>query len=162
METNFSWLAISNLSYLQQNLGAEEFSLLATAEPESDELLGKTFRSAKTVYLDAWSPLVQALMEEKPGMASTAHGHQVGGRLFGGGEKTATKERLASFYEALDEVARLHHAFPFRSGDAELRVSLRRDVSRLIMPLYKTFVTKARTSGFSKGKSSPLAPGCTH
>lgn len=136
-------------------MGAEQFSLLATSEPESDELLEKTIRSAKTVYLDAWSPLVQALMEEKPGSVVTTHGHQVGGRLFGGGsEKAATKERLASFYEALEEVARLHRAYPFRSGDVEMRGNLRRDVSRLIMPLYKTFVTKARTSGFSKGASS--------
>lgn len=57
------------------------------------------------------------------------------------------------FYDGLDDLERLHRAFPIARDDAQLREKLRSDVVRMICPMYARFLAKHRTGDFSKSES---------
>ncbi|KAE8227219.1 hypothetical protein CF326_g7596 [Tilletia indica] len=122
-----------------------------------EELLSQTLRQANARYLDAWAPLVTYLMED----ASSSGGGGGGWKAAyprGGfdSDKMPTKERFAKFYEGLDDLERLHRAYPVGREDRELRERLKKEVGRMIVPLYTRFVTKHKTSGFSKDPSKHI------
>ncbi|KAL9936033.1 hypothetical protein V8E36_004875 [Tilletia maclaganii] len=125
-----------------------------------EDLLSQTLRQANSRYLDAWAPLVSYLMDDagSSGGGGSGRGGWGGAHVRGGydAEKIPTKERFAKFYETLEELDRLHRAYPVGREDVALRERLKKEVGRMILPLYGRFVTKHKTSGFSKDPSKHI------
>ena len=140
----------SNVGYIKKELentaATEEgtVSVLGYLGEDGQELLAGTLRIAFASYLDGWSPCVSALMEDVP--LSGAHSASKGAAsklatsLGGGNEKVIVKDRLARFYECLDEMEQLHRAYPLSKEDLEIKVKLLRDVSRYAATLFN-FIT---------------------
>ncbi|CAD6896763.1 unnamed protein product [Tilletia controversa] len=122
-----------------------------------EELLAQTLRQANARYYDAWAPLVTYMMEDAN--AGSSGGGWKAAYPRGGyhdSDKMPTKERFAKFYEALDDLERLHRAYPVGREDRELKERLKKEVGRMICPLYTRFVTKHKSSGFSKDPSKHI------
>lgn len=104
---------------------------------DGQELLAGTLRIAFASYLDGWSSCVSALMEDVPlsGAPSTSKGaaSKPATSLGGGSDKAIVKDRLARFYECLDEMEQLHRAYPLSKEDLEIKGKLLRDVSRYLI-----------------------------
>jgi carbon monoxide dehydrogenase subunit G len=60
----------------------------------------------------------------------------------------------SKFYDGLEDLERLHRAFPVAKDDPQLREKIRSDVVRMVCPMYARFLAKHRTSDFSKSKST--------
>ncbi|EPQ31833.1 uncharacterized protein PFL1_00032 [Pseudozyma flocculosa PF-1] len=125
-----------------------------------EDLLLSATRQANTAYLDAWSPVVSTLMEDQPlaGAQSQYHRHATTKLMGVGGasEKNQVKDRFAKFYEGLDDLERLHRAYPFSREDQELKERLRRDVERMVCPMYAKFMAKHRAGDFTKNPSKHI------
>ena len=124
-----------------------------------EDLLNTAFRQANTAYLDAWSPVVAPLMEDQPLNANQHYHRHATSKLIGvgsGSEKNQVKDRFAKFYEALDDLERLHRAYPVSREDVELKERLRRDVTRLVCPMYGRFLGKHKASDFTKNPSKHI------
>ncbi|KAN0066570.1 exocyst complex component exo70 [Thecaphora frezii] len=125
-----------------------------------EDLLTSATRQANTAYLDAWGPVVATLMEDQPitGPNSQYHRHATTKLMGvgGGSEKNQVKDRFAKFYEGLDDLERLHRAYPFSREDGELKERLKRDVERMVCPLYGKFMAKHRASDFTKNPSKHI------
>ncbi|KDN48502.1 hypothetical protein K437DRAFT_267572 [Tilletiaria anomala UBC 951] len=156
---------LNNVGFLQRELAAapvsqnNNVSMLEVLGQDCDDMLSGTLRSAHTAYLDAWGPCVQALMEDVPlagGTQSSGAKSKLATSLGGGNDKAIVKDRLARFYECLDDMEQLHRAFPFSKEDLEVRTKLLREVSRMICPLYNKFIVKHRQSGFSRDPSKHI------
>ncbi|KAJ9478091.1 Exocyst complex component EXO70 [Pseudozyma hubeiensis] len=163
---------LNNIGHLRRILSAPLPSYLGAAEDGSsvsivslhlgemgDDLLGTALRQANTAYLDAWSPVVAPLMEDQPLNATTHYHRHATSKLIGvgsGSEKNQVKDRFAKFYEALDDLERLHRAYPVSKEDHELKDRLRRDVTRLVCPMYGRFVAKHKASDFTKNPSKHI------
>ena len=161
---------LNNIGHLRRTLSAPLPSHLGAAEDGSsasiislylgemgDDLLGTALRQANTAYLDAWSPVVAPLMEDQP-LTANYHRHATS-KLIGvgsGSEKNQVKDRFAKFYEALDDLERLHRAYPVSREDHELKERLRRDVTRLVCPMYARFLAKHKASDFTKNPSKHI------
>lgn len=59
---------------------------------------------------------------------------------------------FSKFYDGLDDLERLHRAYPIARDDPLLRDRLRNDVIRMICPMYARFLAKHRTGDFSKSE----------
>ncbi|UZJ52730.1 hypothetical protein CBS101457_002050 [Exobasidium rhododendri] len=114
------------------------------------ELLDGALRAANTTYLDAWNPIVGAIIEEGVGLNTKSGSKITAMTMGGGGERAAVKDRFAKFYDGLDDLERLHRAFPVAKDDPQLREKLRSEVIRMICPMYARFLAKHRASDFSK------------
>ncbi|SJX61934.1 related to Exocyst complex component Exo70 [Sporisorium reilianum f. sp. reilianum] len=161
---------LNNIGHLRRTLAAPLPSYLGAAEDGSsvsiislhlgemgEDLLGTALRQANTAYLDAWSPVVAPLMEDQP-LNANYHRHATS-KLIGvgsGSEKNQVKDRFAKFYEALDDLERLHRAYPVSREDHELKERLRRDVTRLVCPMYARFLAKHKASDFTKNPSKHI------
>lgn len=163
---------LNNIGHLRRSLSAPLPSYLGAAEDGSsvsiislhlgemgDDLLATAMRQANTAYLDAWSPVVTPLMEDQP-LNVNAHYHRhATSKLIGvgtGSEKNQVKDRFARFYEALDDLERLHRAYPVSREDVELKESLKRDVTRLVCPMYTKFMGKHKAGDFTKNPSKHI------
>lgn len=121
---------ISNVGHLRRELSLS--SIIDLFGSTGDELLTTAMRSANTAYLDAWGPVVSPLMEEGLN-SSRAGGKGALGGLGGGSERNAVKDRFAKFYEGLDDLERLHRAYPISKEDGELKDRLKNDVVRYVL-----------------------------
>lgn len=163
---------LNNIGHLRRTLAAPLPSYLAAAEDSSsasilslhlgemgDDLLSTALRGANTAYLDAWSPVVAPLMEDQPLNAGAHYHRHATSKLIGvgsGSEKNQVKDRFAKFYEALDDLERLHRAYPVSREDTELKERLRRDVTRLVCPMYARFLGKHKAGDFTKNPSKHI------
>ena len=163
---------LNNIGHLRRTLSAPLPSYLGAAEDGSsvsilslhlgemgDDLLTTALRQANTAYLDAWSPVVAPLMDDQPLNAETHYHRHAASKLIGvgsGSEKNQVKDRFAKFYEALDDLERLHRAYPVSREDHELKERLRRDVTRLVCPMYARFLGKHKASDFTKNPSKHI------
>lgn len=126
------------------------------------ELPGGAMRQATKAYLDVWSPVAGALMDDNisaalgssmANISSVPSSRSASSKITAMGssnEKNAVKDRFAKFYDSLDDLERLHRAYPIAREDPQLRERLRSDVVRLVCPLYARFVAKHRAGDFSK------------
>ncbi len=119
---------LNNIGHLRRTLAAPLPSYLGATEDGNsvsilslhlgemgDDLLGTALRQANTSYLDAWSIVVTPLMEDQPLNAGAHYHRHATSKLIGvgsGSEKNQVKDRFAKFYEALDDLERLHRAYP--------------------------------------------------
>ncbi|CCF53274.1 hypothetical protein NDA11_003534 [Ustilago hordei] len=163
---------LNNTGHLRRTLSAPLPSWLGAGEDEKpasivslhlgemgEDLLNTAFRQANTAYLDAWSPVVAPLMEDQPLNANQHYHRHATSKLIGvgsGSEKNQVKDRFAKFYEALDDLERLHRAYPVSREDVELKERLRRDVTRLVCPMYGRFLGKHKASDFTKNPSKHI------
>lgn len=123
---------LNNIGHLQRDLAAASL-LHDYLGPTGNDLLTGALRQARTGYLDAWHPVVSALMDEGGGLNSKSGSSKLGGGVLGGGEraqKEDAKQRFARFFEGLEDLERLHMAYPLSRDDEELRENLRREVIR--------------------------------
>ncbi|KIS70687.1 uncharacterized protein UMAG_01845 [Mycosarcoma maydis] len=162
---------LNNIGHLRRSVSAPLPSYLGAAEDGSsvsiislhlgemgNDLLGTALRQANTSYLDAWSPVVAPLMDDQPLNATQYHRHATS-KLIGvgsGSEKNQVKDRFARFYEALEDLERLHRAYPVNREDHELKERLTRDVTRLVCPMYARFLAKHKASDFTKNPSKHI------
>lgn len=76
-------------------------------------------------------------MEDNVGLTSgKSSGTKLGAGVLGGGEraqKEDAKQRFAKFFEGLEDLERLHMAYPLSRDDDELRESLKREVLRWVL-----------------------------
>jgi hypothetical protein len=87
---HFVSVSNSNVGHLRREL--THSGILSSQLGETGEqLLVSAMRSANTSYLDAWGPVVSALMDEQ---VQPQRGAKLAG-LGGGGEKAAVKDRFA-------------------------------------------------------------------
>ncbi len=163
---------LNNIGHLRRTLMAPLPNYLGAAEDGGsasivslhlgemgDDLLGTALRQANTAYLDAWSPVVAPLMEDQPLNANAHYHRHATSKLIGvgsGSEKNQVKDRFARFYEALDDLERLHRAYPVSREDHELKDRLRRDVIRLVVPMYARFLGKHKAGDFTKNPSKHI------
>ncbi|SPO23353.1 related to Exocyst complex component Exo70 [Ustilago trichophora] len=163
---------LNNIGHLRRTLSSPLPSYLGAAEDGSsvsilslhlgevgDDLLATALRQANTAYLDAWSPVVAPLMDDQPLNANTHYHRHATSKLIGvgsGSEKNQVKDRFAKFYEALDDLERLHKAYPVSREDHELKDRLRRDVTRLVCPMYARFLGKHKAGDFTKNPSKHI------
>ena len=159
---------LNNIGHLKRTLGAssssayenEDTSIIRNHLGElGEELLSSAMRQANTAYLDAWSPVVAPLMEDQPllgGPGSQYHRHATSKLMGGGSEKNQVKDRFAKFYEGLDDLERLHRAYPFSKEDQELKLRLKHDVTRLVCPMYARFLNKHKAGDFTKNPSKHI------
>lgn len=125
------------------------------------ELLSNAMREARTAYLDAWGPVVSALMDEGAGLNAKSGSSKLGGGVLGSGEraqKEDAKQRFARFFEGLEDLERLHMAYPLSRDDDELRDNLKRDVIKLVLPLYRRFSAKQMAANFSSNPGKYMRP----
>ncbi|PWY98442.1 hypothetical protein BCV70DRAFT_201756 [Testicularia cyperi] len=163
---------LNNIGHLRRMLAAPLPSYLGANEDGSaastislhlgemgDDLLATALRQANTAYLDAWSPVVAPLMDDQP-LAHTSQYHRhATTKLIGvgsGSEKNQVKDRFAKFYEGLEDLERLHRAYPFSKQDQDLKDRLRRDVTRLVCPMYTRFLAKHKAGDFTKNPSKHI------
>lgn len=163
---------LNNIGHLQRSLSAPLPSYLGATEDGGsvsilslhlgdmgEDLLATALQQANTAYLDAWSPVVAPLMDDQPLNASTHYHRHATSKLIGvgsGSEKNQVKDRFAKFYEALDDLERLHRAYPVSREDHELKERLRRDVTRLVCPMYARFLGKHKAGDFTKNPSKHI------
>lgn len=163
---------LNNIGHLRRSLSAPLPSYLGATEDGGsvtivslhlgemgDDLLATAMRQANTAYLDAWSPVVAPLMEDQPLNANAHYHRHATSKLIGvgsGSEKNQVKDRFARFYEALDDLERLHRAYPVSKEDHELKDRLRKDVTRLVCPMYARFLGKHKAGDFTKNPSKHI------
>ncbi|CAO1620193.1 unnamed protein product [Jaminaea pallidilutea] len=152
---------LNNMGRLQQDLNSSS-AIQKYMQPEGNEILAKALIDSRKAYLDAWSPVVTAIKDDSiPGSSRHGGGKLGGGVLGGSGEraqKEDAKQRFARFFESLDDLERLHAAYPLGREFDELRSSLQKDVVRLVLPLYSRFVAKQMAAHFSSNPSKHLKP----
>ncbi|PWN47507.1 hypothetical protein IE53DRAFT_247186 [Violaceomyces palustris] len=172
---------LNNIGHLNRGLKAPLAGSGATRDPADacilsnvlgtvgEQLISGAMRSANTAYLDAWGPVISPLMEDGGGLTSNSTNPSsllssnvtsttsttTTSRLLGGSsnEKNSIKERFTKFSDSLEDLERLHRAYPFSKEDTELKQKLRSEVTRLVLPLYKRFLAKYRNVDFSKNPS---------
>ncbi|SNX83029.1 related to Exocyst complex component Exo70 [Melanopsichium pennsylvanicum] len=163
---------LNNIGHLRRTLSSSLPSFLGATEDGAsvsmlslhlgeigDDLLNTALRQANAAYLDAWSPVISPLMEDQPLNAGAHYHRHATSKLIGvggGSEKNQVKDRFAKFYEALDDLEKLHRAYPVSREDAELKESLRRDVTRLVCPMYARFLGKHKAGDFTKNPSKHI------
>lgn len=98
---------LNNISYVRREVHSSQIGdLLGEACEDS---LNKLFRSAKSNYLEIWSPLIKALLDAPAETSGATQALKAGlGVVKGGGEKRETKDRFIRFQEAFEEVEALH------------------------------------------------------
>lgn len=137
---------LNNLSYIRHS--ALSTSIIDTLGESAEDALNKRMRALKASYLDAWSPLVSALLDagfaEQSGAAGALKAGLGAVKGGGGTERRETKDRFVRFHEALEEVEALHHQARFEEGEAELRERLKGEVERMVVPTYAKFVQRHR------------------
>jgi exocyst complex component 7 len=72
-------------------------------------------------------------MDEGTGLTTKSAASKLGAGVLGGGDraqKEDAKQRFARFFEGLDDLERLHTAYPLSREDGELRENLKREVLR--------------------------------
>lgn len=147
---------LNNIGHLKREIGGsggDAFGILGQyLGATGTDLLDGAMRNAMTAYLEAWNPVVSALMDDQGGLTSSKSSGKIVG-MGGGAERAAVKDRFAKFYDGLDDLERLHRAYPLAREDTALKSKLRNDVLRMVCPLYGRFVAKHRTGDFSKNPS---------
>ncbi|TNY20814.1 exocyst complex component, exo70 subunit [Rhodotorula diobovata] len=142
---------LNNLSYIRHS--ALSTSIIDTLGESAEDALNKRMRALKASYLDAWSPLVSALLDagfaEQSGAAGALKAGLGAVKGGGGTERRETKDRFVRFHEALEEVEALHHQARFEEGEAELRERLKGEVERMVVPTYAKFVQRHRKDNYS-------------
>ncbi|CAO1619266.1 unnamed protein product [Sympodiomycopsis kandeliae] len=149
---------LNNIGHLQREL--KSASLLQDYLGDNGtSTLNTSFKEARKQYLDAWNPLVSSLMDENIGLNSSAGGSKSSsGNTSEKAQKEDAKQRFARFFESLEDLERLHMAYPLSRDDEMLRESLKREVLRLVLPLYSRFVSKQMAAHFSSNPSKHLRP----
>lgn len=148
------------MGHLQRDLSSSSLLQDYLGQQGTDVLNG-AFRTARVAYLDAWHPVIAALMDDNVGLTkpSTSKLSTLGGASSGErAQKEDAKQRFAKFFEGLEDLERLHMAYPLSRDDDDLRESLRREVLRLVMPLYSKFVAKQMAAHFSSNPTKHLRP----
>lgn len=147
---------LNNISYIRREvLSSQIGDLLGEACEDS---LNKRMRSAKSAYLENWSPLVSALLDAgldqggAAGAIKAGLGAVKGGGLAGASEKRETKDRFVRFHDAFEEVEELHRGSRLDEGEQELRERLKGEVERMVVPTYSKFLARHRGGEFSKSK----------
>ncbi|KAG8960854.1 hypothetical protein FRC00_014009 [Tulasnella sp. 408] len=133
---------LNNISYLRAKL-------LLEPETQVDEFISATaqthlnsqYRTAKASYFEAnFTSLLQPLGDTGKDKSS----------------KSNPKEKLATFYEALEAVAERHRFARVLGDDQNGREGIADDVVRLVVPALQRFVQKYKDKEFSKNiKASP-------
>lgn len=142
---------LNNISHIKRELiyNGRSSGVSDCLGPTGIELTDGALRSAYSSYLEAWNPVIGPLMEDTPGLTSKPSGPKLAG-MGGNSEKAAVKDRFAKFYDGLDDLERLHRAFPIAREDEQLKERLRTDVVRMVIPMYSRFVAKHKMGDFSK------------
>ncbi|CAO1612756.1 unnamed protein product [Parajaminaea phylloscopi] len=153
---------LNNIGRLQRDISSSS-TLQECLGPVAGELLTHAMRETRTAYMDAWGSVVSALMEEGGSLSSSSKtaSSKLGAGVLGGGDraqKEDAKQRFARFFEGLEDLERLHLAYPLSREDAELRDNLRRDVVKMVMPLYRRFVSRQMAANFSSNPHKHLRP----
>lgn len=150
----------SNIGRLQRDINSTT-TLQECLGPIAVELLASAMRESHTAYIDAWGPVVSALTEDGAGLSSKSGSSKLGGAVLGGGDraqKEDAKQRFARFFEGLEDLERLHLAYPLSREDEDLRENLKRDVIKLVLPLYRRFCAKQMAVNFSSNPSKHMRP----
>lgn len=147
---------LNNISYIRREvLSSQIGDILGEACEDS---LNKRMRSAKSAYLENWSPLVSALLDAgldqggAAGAIKAGLGAVKGGGLAGASEKRETKDRFVRFHDAFEEVEELHRGTRLDEGEQELRERLKGEVERMVVPTYSKFLARHRGGEFSKSE----------
>ena len=114
-----------------------------------EDELNRRNRSAKTGYLEIFSPLVACLMD-----AGVEHSVLKSAIGVGHTEKKDIKDRFARFNDALEEIEGLHRIAKLDKNEEGLRERSKDEVIRMCLPTYAAFVK--RHDNFSKSGSRLL------
>ncbi|KZT18946.1 exocyst complex component exo70 subunit [Neolentinus lepideus HHB14362 ss-1] len=129
---------LNNISYLRTRLLESDLDILSLLSKPTIEVLNSNFRTAKAAYFDLnFSPLLQALAEEKGS----------------GGGKAATKERFTRFFDLFEEVKERHRMAKVLEEDEDGREQLCEEVVKLVVPSLQRFTQRNREKEFSKNPS---------
>lgn len=146
---------LNNLSQVRREILASSLGdLLGRA---GEDGLGQRLRGLKIAYLEIWSPLVSALLDQGLDNSGAAGAIRA---VTGGADKRETKDRFVRFADAFDDVQALHRAAPWDlAADLELKEKLRDEVEKMIVPTYTKFVAKHAAGDFSKSASYQVLSG---
>ncbi|KAH8918978.1 hypothetical protein BT69DRAFT_1285242 [Atractiella rhizophila] len=139
---------LNNLSYIRREITSSAVSDLLPDACQDE--LNKKMRTAKTAYLEIWSPLVSAMLDV--GNAPTGVKAVVGGKE--SNERKEVKDRFGRFNEGLEDIEALHLTATLeKEGGNELRNRLKDEVNRMVVPTYAKFAQKHKDREFSKNPS---------
>ncbi|KAG8973500.1 hypothetical protein FRB90_009921 [Tulasnella sp. 427] len=127
---------LNNISYLRGQLLLEPESLVDEfISTTSQTHLNSQYRTAKALYFEAnFTSLLQPLGDTGKDKSS----------------KSNPKEKLATFYDALEAVAERHRFARVLSDDPNGREGIADDVVRLVVPALQRFIQKYKDKEFSK------------
>ncbi|KAG6889605.1 hypothetical protein C0995_016131 [Termitomyces sp. Mi166 len=136
---------LNNVSYLRHHLLADPIHpALPSLLPQSaKDYLNSNFRTAKSAYLDSnFSPLVQTLTDDTKEKSTLL-------------KSSATKEKLARFFDLLEEVVERHKFAKVMEDDEEGRETIGEEAVMLVIPALQRFSQKHRDN--KNMKMSPEA-----
>ncbi|PWN30121.1 hypothetical protein BDZ90DRAFT_229148 [Jaminaea rosea] len=144
---------LNNIGRLQRDLSMTSI-LSDYLGATGTELLQRSMGDARNAYLDAWRSVVSALQEDSgDGPGATTDNTSAKS------QKEDAKQRFARFFEGLEDLERLHLAYPLSRDDDELRRGLRREVvSHMVLPAYRRFVARQMAAQFSSNPSKHMRP----
>lgn len=145
---------LNNLSYVRREILSSQVSDLL-GEPCEDEL-NRKMRTAKSAYLEIWSPLVSALLDAGTEQSTAAGAIKAAVKGGASTERRETKDRFVRFFDAFEEVESLHHAARLDANEHELRERLKDEVDRMVVPTYSKFLARHRHGDFSKSAQRSL------
>lgn len=112
-------------------------------DTSTEDELNKRNRSAKSSYLEIFSPLVSCLMD-----AGVEHSKLKSAVGIGNTEKQDVKDRYIRFNDALDEIENIHRVARLDKNEDALRERVKDEVIRMCVPTYAAFIK--RHENFSK------------
>lgn len=127
---------LNNISFLRSKLLLEpETPVDDFISAQTQSHLNSQYRTAKASYFEAnFSVLLGSLQEDRAK----------------GTTKAGTKEKFATFFDSLEEVAERHRFARVLGEDPAGRDGLADDVARLVIPALQRFMQKHKDKEFSK------------
>ncbi|KAG8925974.1 hypothetical protein FRC02_009287 [Tulasnella sp. 418] len=127
---------LNNISYLRTKLMLSESSVDEFLSTNTQSHLNSQWRTSKAAYFEAnFTALISSLADERKG-------------------KSGTKEKFATFFDQLEEVAERHRFARVLAEDEDGREVMAEDVVRLVVPAFQRFLGKHKDKEFSKSKHS--------
>jgi exocyst complex component 7 len=134
---------LNNISFIRSKLILEPEAAIDefVSSPELQTHLNTQYRTAKASYYEAnFTALLSALGDER---------HK---------GKQGMKEKFATFFDALEEVAERHRFARVLGDDEDGRAGLADDVVKLVIPALQRFMQKTKDKEFSKSKFISTLP----
>ncbi|ORX34454.1 Cullin repeat-like-containing domain protein [Kockovaella imperatae] len=131
--------SLNNLSHIRNTTSSFNSDIIG---PSAEDMLNKSFRTAKTLYLSEWQNLVALL--------SSSHTPRFGANPLASSERTHLKEGATAFFDRLAELERSCTENPLNRQDPDMRDRLGKEVEEIVLQGYRPYWTKAQGKGLEK------------